>query len=271
MNDFIRITTGLIIAAFGVLILVNSANMSFQGYEQHFEDLTGAGLIGVGIAGLAFFCAAAIGVAARAGMKDVATIAAVMAAVCFCGDVYGNHLATGGEVEAERVEALQGVAAFDEASIAIVATRSRAAAIRSELATIAGTDIKATQRLLKAKGLYAGRIDGFPGGLTEKAMSDFGGDLRTELAKLDAAEALQSAIVSRGAPELPGETEGAFALAVAFLLSALSMAASAIGIPLMFGKAPDGEEELAELESTMDAFEAEVFDFGAWLEGKEAV
>lgn len=270
MNNFIRISIGFVIAGFGVLVLINSANMSYQGYEGHFENLTGAGLIGVGVAGLAFFCAGAIGIAARSGMKDVAIIAALMAAVCFCGDVYGNHLATGGEVEATRARALQGVAAFEEASTAIIETRERISMVRTDLAVIAGSDIPAAQRLLKAKGLYDGRVDGIPGGLTEQAMSEFGQALRGELEKLGTAEAAQGEIVSRGAPELPGEHEGTFALAIAFLLTALSMAASAIGLPLMVGKPIDGEQELAELEGVMDEFEGEVFNFVKWLDRSAA-
>jgi len=266
VKTFIRISIGLIITACGLLILANSANMSFQGYESHFENLTGAGFIGVGISGLAFFCAAAISIASRLGMKDVAIIAAIMAAVCFGGDVYGNHLATGGEVETERAEALVANAAYHEANTALTLTRERLATAKAELAIVAGADIVAAQRLLKAKGLYKGKIDGVSGGQTESAIDAFSLELRTDIDQLSISEASQSNIVSHGVTELPGKHEGVFAFIIAVLLSALSMAASAIGLPLVIGKKIDGEQELQALEQTMDDFEGEVVDFIKWLD-----
>jgi hypothetical protein len=266
MNGFIRITIGAMIVAFGGLILLNSANMSYQGYERAFDGLTGAGLIGVGIAGLAFLCAGAIGIAWRMGLKDVAIIAALMAVVCYAGDVYGNNLATGGEKQAEREQALMDLASFTEASASLPITTDRITLAQSELAIVTGDDIKAAQRLLKGKGLYTGKIDGIAGGLTEQAMDDFGATLRSNIAALVAQETAQRDIVAAGAPEVPSENESLYALAIAFLLSTLSMAASAIGLPLMVGRKMDGEEELAQLEQTMDEFECEVFDFAKWLD-----
>jgi len=270
MNGFIRITIGALITACGGLVLLNSANMSYQGYERAFEGLTGAGLIGVGIAGLAFLCAGAIGIAWRTGLKDVAIIAAVMAVICYAGDVYGNNLATGGEKQAERETALAGLASFTEAATALPVTTGRIRAAQNELSIVTGDDIRAAQRLLKGKGLYLGKIDGIPGGLTEQGMDDFGATLRSNIAALVAQEATQRDIVSNGAPDVPSENEGLYALAIAVLLSTLSMAASAIGLPLMVGRKIEGEEELAQLEQTMDDFENEVFDFATWLDSRKA-
>lgn len=268
MNGILRFMIGLAITACGGLVLFNSASMSYQGYEREFASLTGAGLIGVGISGLAFLCAGAIGIAWRLGLKDVAVIAAIMSAACFAGDVYGNQLATVGEVKAKAAAAADARAAYAASSAALPVIRDRIQSAQSELATVAGEDIHAAQRLLKAKGLYLGRIDGIAGGMTEEAMQGFASDLRTALATLTADEARHSELVARGVPVAPKAHEASLALVIAFLLSTLSMAASAIGLPLMVGRKVEGEEELRALEQTMDEFEAEVFDFAKWLDDK---
>ncbi|MEP0316734.1 MAG: hypothetical protein ABJL57_11645 [Hyphomonas sp.] len=270
MNGFIRITIGAAITACGVLVLLNSANMSYQGYVRAFDGLAGAGLIGVGIAGLAFLCAGAIGVASRIGMKDVAIISAVMAVVCYAGDVYGNSLATVGEIAVERETALESQAAFDSAAQALPIIRQRITAAQEELAIVTGPDILKAQRLLKGKNLYLGKLDGIAGGKTEEAMNAFGASLVTTLGDLDNQEADAVNTTAEGRPEVPSENAETFAWVIAILLSSLSMAASAIGLPLMVGKKIDGEAELEQLEQTMDEFETEVFDFVKWMDAKEA-
>lgn len=261
MNTIVRVLLGLAIVLCGGLVLYNSASMSYQGYERGFPGLFGAGLIGVGISGLAFFCAGAIGVAWRMGLKDVAVIASLMAVACFAGDVYGNRLATVGEVQAKAASALEQQAAFNASSEALPVIRERIRVAASELAIVTGPEVKAAQRLLMAKGLYDGRIDGVAGGKTEEAIKGFAAKQNAALEKLGSEEASHQAIVSAGAPEAPKAHEESLALAIAFLLTILSMASSAIGLPLMVGKKMSGEEELEALEETMDEFEAEVFDF----------
>lgn len=270
MNGFIRITIGAAITACGGLVLLNSANMSYQGYDRAFDGLTGAGLIGVGIAGLAFLCAGAIGVASRIGMKDVAIISAIMALVCFAGDIYGNSLATVGEIKAEREIALENQAAYDSADKALPIIRQRITAAKDELAIVTGDDILKAQRLLKGKSLYLGKLDGIAGGETERAMSAFGAKLTATLSDLGEQEAHAVKITAKGRPDVPSEHAETFAWMIAILLSSLSMAASAIGLPLMVGKKIDGEEELNQLEQTMDEFESEVFDFVQWMDDRKA-
>jgi|GEM_PF-3489784 len=270
MNGFIRIIIGAAITACGCLVLLNSASMSYQGYERAFDGLSGAGLIGIGIAGLAFLCAGAIGVASRIGMKDVAIIAAVMAVVCYAGDVYGNSLATVGEIKANRDAAIESQAAYDSATDALPVIRQRIATAKEELAIVTGDDILKAQRLLKGKGLYLGKLDGIAGGKTEQAMNDFGAALVATLKDLGDQESEAVKTTSQGRPEAPGEHAEGFAWLIAFLLSSLSMAASAIGLPLMVGKKMSAEEELDQLEQTMDEFESEVFDFVKWMDSRAA-
>jgi hypothetical protein len=268
MDGIIRFMIGLAIALCGGLVLYNSASMSFQGYEREFASLVGAGLIGVGISGLAFLCAGAIGIAWRLGLKDVAVIAAVMSVACFAGDVYGNSLATVGEVNAKTAVAIEAEATYQASAASLPVIRDRIKTAQSELATVAGEDIRAAQRLLMAKGLYSGRIDGIAGGQTEAALQGFAAGLTASLTELGKQEARHAEIVSRGAPAAPKAHEASLALLIAFLLTSLSMAASAIGFPLMAGRKPEGETELKALEDTMDEFESEVFDFAQWLDDK---
>lgn len=257
MNAHARIILGVLIVACGGLVLANSANMSFQGYERQFSDLIGVGFVGVGVSGLAFLCAGAVGVAAREGLKDVAIIAAAMAAVCYLGDIYGNDLAVGGDYKAERTQALDDHAAWTAAVDALPRTRAAIEGIDAKLEIIAGGDIKAAQRFLKSEGEYFGRIDGAAGGLTEKAMEVVGEKLRADRDELQTAETVQAALAAQAEPVIPSADQRWFGLAIATLLSTLSIAASAIGFPLIVGKPA---EELEEEEAAADILEATVFD-----------
>lgn len=267
MTNFIRFTMGLLITIAGLLILYSSVNMSYQGYEREYENFFGAGFIGVGVAGLAFLCAGAVRIAAQENMKDVATIAAVMAVICFAGDVYGNSLATAGDVQADRQASLTASAAWNEADATLKVTREAIRRSQVELDVVTGSDILAAQRLLKAKGDYTGKLDGIAGGQTERAMSDFAVKLRAELQTLRTTEKASSATVSTAAPELPTNSDAFFAWVIAFALTALSMASSAIGLPLMFGKSkPDAQEKLLdELDKEVDAIEAEITNLHDYL------
>ena len=266
MTNFIRFTMGLLVAIFGLLILYSSVNMSYQGYEREYENFFGAGFIGVGVAGLAFLCAGAVRIAAQEGMKDVACIAAVMAVICFAGDVYGNSLATAGDVQADRHASLTASAAWNEASETLTVTREAIRTAQSELGVVTGSDILAAQRLLTAKGFYSGKLDGIAGGQTERAMRQFAVKLRADLETLTATEKAASVTVSTAAPEMPSETDALFAWIIAFALTALSMASSAIGLPLMFGK-PKSEqlEQLEAWEEQADAVEAEITSLHDYL------
>jgi len=266
MKNVTHIITGAAIAACGLLILAVSASMSFQGYEREFESLSGAGLIGVGIAGLAFLCAGAVRISLKQDMRDVAIIAAIMAAVCFAGDVYGNNLATGGDVEQEIQQALAGQAAYDTAETALPLVRQRLKTSQSKLDTVSGDDICAAQRLLKAEGLYGGAIDCRNGPVTEAAMLSFGSDLRVKIATLEASEMKHQGVVSVGRPTAPHDLSKLWASIIAFLLTSLSMASSAIGLPLMVGqkREPSVDEAFSEIEDSLDDMEdglGELFDF----------
>lgn len=255
--DLTRRLAGLGAVLSGGVILASSANLSFQGYSASF-DLVGAGFIGVGISALGFFATGGIRLLWSDDLRSCAIVAGFLAVVCWCGDIYGNDLAMGGEIEAEREAALELQAAYDAAAAALPRRERDLASSIEDRGIVAGDDILAAQRLLKARGYYDGRIDGKAGGKTQSAMDAFAADQKPLIDDLRAKVEALNTIVAAGRPDAPESRERLMALIVAAALASLPYGASFFGWPLMLGRPEDVEAALAETEEQVAALEQDL-------------
>ena len=245
----------LILGGIGSVIV--SAGVSYEGYQHRWSF----GEIGPVIAILAFAFSGAVGLLRTTGKRTEAAGASLIALVFIGFDIYGNTLHTGGTVDEKGLDYSNAVAAREIAQSTLPALQADIDRQQAELATVSGDDIPAAQRLLKSKGLYKGRIDGDPGGLTEKAMEDFGEMLRADIAaNTDEARTLRG-VIAAPLPPRPKASEGYEAIVLAFLLTLASSAAS-----FFAGLVAAGRKREEEIERDVDDALGEVFQLHKYIQ-----
>jgi len=265
----LRIVVSCSIAFLGTLIVLISANLSFQGYQTAFPSIWGVGPTGGVIAAMAFVVTFAIPVTRKQGNLQGTLLALGLLAVCIPGDITGNSFALNGAVDEKRAEYVTAKATYDEAAASLPIVRERIATAKNELSIASGDDILAAQRLLMLKGKYTGALDGKAGPLTQAAMIQLAGDLQDTLRVERETEASLAKAVAHGEPVNIAGSESVKALAIAIGLTLLSLVASYLASSILTG-GRGLEDELNDLEKQVDEFETEVFDLAQFLKDREA-
>jgi len=253
----IRKAIGCGVLAAGGIILAVSAKFSYEGFAGTFDTIPAAGWVGVGFAILAFLTASAVRIFRDDEDGHMRAIALALLAIACIGDVAGNWQAMDLQtVSASQVDQDR-LAAYDAAVAMLPRIEVEQDQIKADLAIVSGSDIAAAQRLLKATGVYTGRLDGLAGGATEAAMLAFGTTAKARIQTLQSESARLEAIKAAGKPVAKANVKDALNVILALILTISSGLASAIGTRLLMGA-----NELDEIRASEEAksASAEILD-----------